>query len=374
MREFHIAVFPGDGIGCEVMAPCLKLLDMVVAQTGGLRLRFEQIEAGAQNYLDTGIALPEAALQTARSADAILLGAMGIPEVRYPDGTEVVPQIDLREILQLYAGIRPVRVLPGVPIPLGDPRARAIDFVLVRESTEGLFSARMATQRQGEDVVLDTMRITRQGCERLFKVAFDLARRRQRPGRQPRVTCVDKANVLPSMAFFRTIFLECADRYPDVRADCAYVDAVALRFVRAPWEFDVLVTENMFGDILSDLGAGLMGGMGMAPSADIGDDQAVFQPCHGTAPDIAGRGLANPSAMFLSAAMMLDWIGDRYDSADSRRAAALLTAAVERAFADGTLVPAEFGGSAGTAEITARVQHQLARTDVADAADRVVSD
>jgi 3-isopropylmalate dehydrogenase len=374
MREFHIAVFPGDGIGREVMAPCLALLDTAVAQAGGFHLRFEQLEAGAQHYVDTGIALPEAALRAARSADAILLGAMGIPDVRYPDGTEVVPQIDLREILQLYAGIRPVRVFPGVPIPLGDPRAREIDFVLVRESTEGLFSARTATQRQGDDVVLDTMRITRQGCERLFKVAFQLARRRRRPGRRPRVTCVDKANVLPSMAFFRSLFLECAAQHPEVRADCAYVDAVALLFVRAPWEFDVLVTENMFGDILSDLGAGLMGGMGMAPSADIGDEQAVFQPCHGTAPDIAGRGLANPSAMFLSAAMMLDWIGDRYDSAEARRAAALLTGAVERAFADGTLVPAEFGGSAGTAEITARVRHQLERTDVADEAHRVASD
>ena len=217
MREFQIAVLPGDGIGLEVMAPCLALLEAVVAQTGGFRLRFAQLEGGAQCYLDTGVALPEAALRTAASADAILLGAMGIPDVRYPNGTEVVPQIDLREHFQLYAGIRPVRVFPGVPIPLGDARARHIDFVLVRESTEGLFSARTLSQRQGDDVVLDTMRITRQGCERLFKVAFEVARRRRRPDRQPRVTCVDKANVLPSMAFFRSIFLECAAGYPDVR-------------------------------------------------------------------------------------------------------------------------------------------------------------
>jgi 3-isopropylmalate dehydrogenase len=359
MREFHIAVFPGDGIGHEVMAPCLDLLDAVVVQTGGFRLRLEQLQAGAQCYLETGVALPEAALSVARSADAILLGAMGIPDVRYPNGTEVVPQIDLREHFELYAGIRPVRVFPGVPIPLADPRARTIDFVLVRESTEGLFSARTLSQRQGDDVVLDTMRITRRGCERLFKIAFQLAQGRRHSDRQPRLTCVDKANVLPSMAFFRDIFFECAAQYPDVQADCAYVDAVAMRFVRAPWEFDVLVTENMFGDILSDLGAGLMGGMGMAPSADIGDVHAVFQPCHGTAPDIAGRGLANPSAMFLSAAMMLDWLGDRHDTADCHRAAAMLTQAVEDAFADGTLVPIEYGGSGGTAEITDRVQQHL---------------
>jgi 3-isopropylmalate dehydrogenase len=360
IREFHIAVFPGDGIGREVMAPCLDLLETVVAQVGGFGLRLDQLEAGAQCYLDTGVALPESALATARTADAILLGAMGIPDVRYPNGTEVVPQIELRERLQLYAGIRPVRVLPGVPIPLADARARSIDFVLVRESTEGLFSARTLSQKQGDDVVLDTMRISRRGCERLFDVTFQLARRRRRSDRQPRVTCVDKANVLPSMAFFRSIFLECAARYPDVQADCAYVDAVAMRFVRAPWEFDVLVTENMFGDILSDLGAGLMGGMGMAPSADIGDGEAVFQPCHGTAPDIVGRGLANPTAMFLSAAMMLEWLGDRYETRECHRAAAMLTQAVEDAFADGMLVPAEYGGTAGTAEITERVHRHLA--------------
>ena len=145
----------------------------------------------------------------------------------------------------------------------------------------------------------------------------------------------------------------------------------ALRLVRSPWEFDVLVTENMFGDILSDLGAGLMGGMGMAPSADIGDAHAVFQPCHGTAPDIAGRGLANPTAMFLSAAMMLDWLGDRHAVPACQRAARALTQAVERAFADGTLVPVEHGGGAGTAEIAERVRREIAARDGSSRARRV---
>src|SRR5690606_8523578 len=146
--------------------------------------------------------------------------------------------------------------------------------------------------RRTEDAVYDTQRISRAACERIFTLAFELARSRKRDGRVPSVTCVDKANVLPSMAFFRSVFTECSSAFPDVEARYAYVDATALRLVRAPWEFDVLVTENMFGDILSDLGAALMGGMGMAPSADIGDRQAVFQPCHGSAPDIAGRGIA----------------------------------------------------------------------------------
>jgi 3-isopropylmalate dehydrogenase len=366
-REFRITVFPGDGIGREVMTPCLALLEAVTSQAPEFRLRLESHEAGAEHYLKTGVALPEAAMRAAASADAILLGAMGHPDVRYPNGTEVVPQIDLRDRFQLYAGLRPVRVFSGVRIPLADPRARDIDFVIVRESTEGLFAARSESRREGDEAVLDTMRITRRGSDRLFEAAFALARRRRRPGRPPRVTCIDKANVLPSMAFFRRLFLACAARYPDVTADCLYVDAAALRLVQSPWDLDVLVTENMFGDILSDLGAGLMGGMGMAPSADVGDAHAVFQPCHGTAPDIAGRGRANPTAMFLSAAMMLDWLGDRHSVPACRRAARGIEYAVERAFAAGTLVPVEHGGDAGTVEIAASVLREIAVEELSTA-------
>jgi 3-isopropylmalate dehydrogenase len=355
MREFRIAVFPGDGIGREVMAPCLAVLDALINRVGGFRLRLETYEAGAEQYRATGIALPEDALLGAERADAILLGAMGLPDVRYPDGTEVAPHLDFRQRFQLYAGVRPIRVLRGSPTPLADPRARQIDCVLVRESTEGLFAARTLTERDGDAAVRDTMLITRRTCERLFAFAFALARVRRDAGRPGRVTCVDKANVLPSMAFFRRIFLECAAKFPDVPAECAYVDAVGLRLVRSPWDFDVLVTENMFGDILSDVGAALLGGMGMAPSADIGDEHAVFQPCHGTAPDIAGRGLANPTAMFLSAAMMLEWLGERHKVPACGRAAAALVRAVEAAFAEGTMVTVENGGTAGTAVVTARV-------------------
>ena len=361
MRTFRIAVLAGDGIGREVMAPCLSLLETVAAHAGGFRLAFTPYAAGAELYRDTGVSLPAEALEGADAADAILLGAMGLPGIRYPNGTEVTPQIELRERFQLYAGVRPVRVLAGVPIPLADPRARRIDCVLVRESTEGLFAARTLTRRDGDDAVYDTMRISRVACERLFDFAFALARKRARGTRRGRVTCVDKANVLPAMAFFREIFHERASRFGDVDADCAYVDATALRLVRAPWDFDVLVTENMFGDILSDLGAAVMGGMGMAPSADIGDTHAVFQPCHGTAPDIAGRGIANPTAMFLSAAMMLEWLGDRHGADACSRAAVALTQAVERAFAAGSLVPVEYGGTAGTQEIADRVHRQLDR-------------
>ncbi|HEX4273365.1 MAG TPA: isocitrate/isopropylmalate family dehydrogenase [Rhizomicrobium sp.] len=365
MQSFQIAVFPGDGIGHEVTAPTVSLLQMLAGRVGGFGLNFETYQAGAGLYRDTGVALPASAMQAATCADAILLGAMGLPDVRYPDGTEVQPHLDMREAFALYAGIRPIRILRGTPTPLADPRAAQVDCVLVRESTEGLFASRTESRRDN-DAVYDTMKISRSVSERLFEQAFQLAIRRAkaRGDRAPRVTCVDKANVIPSLAYFRSIFLDVAKRYPDVPSDCAYVDATALRLVRSPWEFDVLVTENMFGDILSDLGAALIGGMGMAPSADIGDKHAIFQPCHGTGPDIAGKGLANPTAMLLSAAMMLEWLGDRHDNTSCRQAAQILTQAVEAAFTPGDLVSTEIGGKAGTAEIMARVTAALEQEKV----------
>lgn len=305
-------------------------------------------------YRDTGVALPATALAAASKADAILLGAMGWPDIRYDDGTEISPQIDLRIEFGLYAGVRPVRTLPSMKPVLADERARSLDFVVIRESTEGLFSSR------GKGVVIedrearDTMVVTREVCERLFDFSFRLARERKAKGGKGIVTCVDKANVFASFAFFRKIFDERARLFPDIRAEHAYIDATALYMVRKPWELDVLVTENMFGDILSDLGAGLMGGMGFAPSADIGDRQAVFQPCHGTAPDIAGQDKANPIAMFLSAAMMLEWLGAKHERAEVVTAGGMIRAAVDTAFSDG-VIPFEVGGGDGTTEITRRV-------------------
>src|SRR5581483_7772523 len=215
-----------------------------------------------------------------------------------------------------------------------------------------------ASQRQGNEAVLDTMRVTRATCERLFHFSFKLARSRRQLGHPGRLTCVDKANVLPSMAFFRSIFQEIAASYPDVQTDYAYVDATGLRMIRNPWQLDLLVTENMFGDILSDVGAGLIGGMGMAPSADIGDKHAVFQPCHGTAPDIMGQGKANPTAMILSAAMMLDWLAEKHEHPLAAEAAQRIERAVDRAFASG-IKPFEFGGEDGTSNIADAVLKHL---------------
>lgn len=215
--------------------------------------------------------------------------------------------------LGLYAGVRPARAIPGVAPALADRRARDIDLVLVRESTEGLFASRGQGVIEDDRVARDTMVITREGSKRVHDFAFRLARRRKERGRPGSVTCVDKANVFRSMAFFRKIFDERAAAFPDIEARHHYVDATALDLICRPWSFDVLVTENMFGDILSDQAAALVRGMGMALSADIGDHHGLFQPCHGSAPDIAGQGKANPTAAILSAALMLDWLGERHD-------------------------------------------------------------
>jgi 3-isopropylmalate dehydrogenase len=357
--SFHISVLPGDGIGQEVM-PCAKSILEEVGKQIGRRFHFVQHRAGAQHYADHGVALTDAVLADCEKADAILFGAMGLPHVRGADGTEIIPQLDLRFRFDLYAGVRPIRTFKGLPTPLADPRASEIDFVLVRESTEGLFYARGRGEMQGDEIAYDTMKISRHGTERVCEFAFKLAEHRaQSKGRAGRVTNVDKANVFTSMAFWRKIFEEKAAKYSSIPSDSAYVDAMALNLVMKPWNYDVLVTENMFGDILSDLIAALVGGMGMAPSGDIGDKHGLFQPAHGTAPDIAGLGKANPTAMILSAAMMLDWLGAKHGDSALTDGARAIESAVEQAFAQGQVRPFEFGGQSGTAQVTQAVLSHL---------------
>jgi 3-isopropylmalate dehydrogenase len=355
---FHIAVLPGDGIGPEVMTPALEILRKVADLTPGLAFRFTEAAAGAGCYRDTGKSMPESTIELCEEADAILLGACGLPHIRYPDDTEIMPQVELRFIFDLYAGVRPCRLIPGIPSPIVGAAERGIDLVLIRESTEGLFAS-MGKGVVSDDEARETLVITRKTSERLFEFSFRLAERRKARGKPGKLACVDKANAFKAYAFFRKLFDEAAARHPQVAAERLYVDACAAMLVRRPWDFDVMVMENMFGDILSDLTAGLIGGMGMAPSADIGDTHAVFQPCHGTAPDIMGKGLANPTAMILSAAMMLDWLGERHDHKGAAAAARAIEGAVDRAFAAG-LKPAEFGGGDGTADIARTVLGTLA--------------
>jgi 3-isopropylmalate dehydrogenase len=357
MKDISIAVLPGDGIGPEVMDSALQVLEQV-GQLIQRQFVAQQYPAGAQNYLDTGESLPESTLAACRAADAILFGAMGLPHVRGKDGTEIIPQLDIRFALDLYAGVRPVRTWPGLPVPLSDPRAMNIDLVLIRENTEGLFHARGRGVVEG-DAVYDTQKISRTGTTRIVDFAFRLARDRIQRGKPGKVTNVDKANVFASMAFWRRIFEDRATQFPDIKTENAYVDAMALNLVLKPWQYDVLVTENMFGDILSDLIASLVGGMGMAPSGDIGDHHGLFQPAHGTAPDIAGQGIANPTAMILSAAMMLDWLAVKMDDGALATGARVIEQAVQSAFACQAVRPREFGGTSGTSDITRAVLERL---------------
>jgi len=253
--------------------------------------------------------------------------------------------------------VRPCRLIPGVPSPIVGAAEHGIDLVLIRESTEGLFSS-MGKGVVTENEARETLLITRKTSERLFEFSFRLAERRKARGRPGRLACVDKANAFKAYAFFRKLFDECAVRHADVATDRIYVDACAAMLVRKPWDFDVMVMENIFGDILSDLTAGLIGGMGMAPSADIGDTHAVFQPCHGTAPDIMGQGKANPTGMILSAAMMLDWLGVKHGHPPATEAALRIERAVDAAYAKG-LTPCEFGGGDGTSAIAGAVLKAL---------------
>src|SRR5882757_4067545 len=300
-NALHIAVLGGDGIGPEVMAPALEILRKIEAKSD-LKFRFTDAPAGANHYRETGKSMPESTIKLCEEADAILLGACGLPSVRYPDNTEIMPQVELRFIFDLYAGVRPARLVPGVPSPIVGAQERGIDFVLIRESTEGLFASMgkgIVTQNEARE----TLVVTRDKTERLFDFSLKLAERRKKRGKPGRLTLVDKANVFKAFNWQRDIFNERKPKFPGVKTDMLYVDACAAMMVKKPWDFDVMVMENMFGDILSDLAAGLIGGLGIAPSADIGDTHAVFQPCHGTAPDIMGKAQANPTAMILSVAI-----------------------------------------------------------------------
>ena len=351
--DLRIAVLPGDGIGLEIMDACRAILDALEGRVGGYTLCYTPYRAGAALFSETGTDITDEDFDALGHADAILLGAIGDPTVRHPNGTEISPHLRIRTAFKLCTGLRPAKAYPNAPRRLRDERAADIDLVVVRESTEGLFHTAQIGEIIDDLEATEIMKITRPVCEQLFDETFALARRRKAQGGKGKVTCVDKANVFKAMAFFRKVFDERAARNPDIEVGYNYVDAQALDLIRRPWEFDVLVMENMFGDILSDLTAALVGGMGMAPCGEIGRDHAMFQPAHGSAPDIAGQDKANPTAMILSAAMMLEWLGERHDIDALKTAAKVLEAAVSEGFASGRVNPKEFGGPHGTKE-TAR--------------------
>ncbi len=325
---YRICVIPGDGIGQEVIPAAVQAL-----QALPLSLAFTQADAGWGCFERRGVSVPEETLQAIRDSDAALFGAVSSP-MRKVEGYKSAV-ITMRQQLDLYANIRPV-----VSIPVASSR-RGVDMVVVRENTEGLY---VGQEERLPDRAIARRVITVRGSERIVLYAYHLAQRRPRR----KVTIVHKANVLKeTCGLFREIGLRIAAEHPDVTTEEMLVDTAAMRLVTDPQAFDVLVTTNLFGDILSDEASALCGGLGLAPSGNIGEHAAVFEPVHGSAPDIAGKGIANPMAAILAAAMMLDHLGEPGQAQRLRRA-------VVHVLEHGPLPP-DLGGSARTTDVTAAI-------------------
>jgi 3-isopropylmalate dehydrogenase len=313
-QPYRIAVIPGDGVGPEVVREGLKVLD-AACQAEGVRYEAVTFDLGGERYLRTGETLPDSVLDELRQFDAIYFGAVGHPDVP-PGVLERGILLRLRFALDLFVNLRPVRLFPGVPTPLRDKTPDDIDFVVVRENTEDVYALDGTAFRQGteDEVALQTAIYTRRGTERVIRYAFDLARRRAAErGKPAKVTLVDKANVMTvGHGLWRRVFAEVAAEFPEVETEALYVDAAAMEFVLHPERFQVIVTTNLFGDILTDLGAAIQGGIGIAPSGNIHPERtSLFEPVHGSAPTIAGKGLACPLAAILTAALMMEHLGEQ---------------------------------------------------------------
>ncbi len=346
----RIALLPGDGIGLEVTAEARKVLECVAAQDG-LALELVAWPHGAQRYLDTGQTItPGEMAELERDYDAILLGALGDPRV---PGNEHARDIllGLRFKLDLYINLRPVKLVDARFSPLREVRAEDVDMVVFRENTEGVYVGLGGTFKQGtpDEVAIEEDVNTRKGVERIVRAAFAYARERGRA----RVTLADKANAMRNAGgLYRRVFAEVAAEYGDVASNAMYIDALAMDLVLHPAKYDVVVTSNLFGDILSDVAAALVGGLGLAPSANLHPGKpGLFEPVHGSAPDIAGRGLANPLAAILTAALMLEHLG----YADT---AGRIEAAVGAAIRAGQTTP-DLGGRLGTQAVGDWIRREL---------------
>ena len=344
MKTHRVAVIAGDGIGPEVIAEGIKVLNAVAAKDGTFGFEFEHFPWGCEYYLKTGRMMAEGALDELRKFDAIFLGAVGYPGV--PD------HISLRDLLLAirhdfdeYVNVRPVKLLKGAPCPLTDVRREDIDMVFIRENSEGEYSGSGAWLYKGrpEEVVIQNGVFSRRGTERIMRYAYELARREKKT-----LTSISKGNALNySMVFWDQVFKEVGAEYPDVETRSLLVDAASMFMVKDPKRFQIVVASNLFGDILTDLGAAISGGMGLAAGANINPERvfpSMFEPIHGSAPDIAGKGLANPLATVWSASQMLDFFGH----ADCARE---LIDVIERLLVAKKCLTPDLGGSATTAQV-----------------------
>ena len=355
--NYRIALIPGDGIGREVIPEGRRVLERAAA-LAGMTLEFEEFPWGSEHCLAHGRMMPEDGLERLLSFNAILLGAVGDP--RIPDHVTLNGLLlPIRRGFDQYACVRPAFFYPGTDSPLVDYKPGDIDFIVVRENTEGEYAQVGGHVYQGmaDEVALQTAVFTRHGTERVMRFAFELARSRPRR----RLTSVTKSNAQGyGMTFWDRVFREVAAEYPDVATESLLVDAACMDLVRRPEHFDVMVASNLFGDILTDLAAIVTGSLGLAPSANLNPPRrfpSMFEPVHGSAPDIAGRGLANPLATILSAAMMLDFLGQP-------QAAAAIQAAVRAVLQDGDALTADLGGNASTRQCADAVVGKLEKAGV----------
>ena len=328
-NKYQIAVIPGDGIGKEVMEATISVLDE-------LNIDFDYVYgiAGDECNEEHGTPLPQETIDIIRDSDACLFGAAG------ETAADVI--VKIRQEMKMFANLRPVKSYPNTKSIFEN-----VDFMIVRENTEGLYIANQ--EEESEDGAIAKRIITREAEERIINYAFQYAKDNNRT----KVTAVHKANVLKKTdGLFKKIFYEVAEKYPDINTEDFYVDATAMYLVTQPQEFQVIVTTNLFGDILSDEGAGLVGGLGLTPSANIGADGALFEPVHGSAPDIAGQQKANPIAMMLSAIMMLRYLGEN-------EAANKFDAAILKVLNEGKTLTSDLGGSSTTIEVAQAIKDSL---------------
>ena len=343
MKSYRIALIPGDGIGQEVAPQGVRVLDAAAA--GSFALRYESFPWGCAYYLKHGRMIAEDALETLKTFDAIYFGAVGFPTV--PDHVSLRGlRLPICQGFDQYVCLRPSLLLPGVKSPLAGKKAGEIDFIVVRENTEGEYTGAGGRSHRGLpiEVAVETSVFSRVGVERIIRYAFQLARSRPRK----RVINATKSNAQQhSMTFWDEIFVEVARDFPDVTTERELIDALAARFVMRPESLDVVVGSNLFGDILTDLGAAVVGGLGLAPSGNINPERqfpSMFEPVHGSAPDIFGKGIANPIAMIWCGAMMLDFLGER-------ESARLIVSAIQAVTAEGKAVTRDLGGQASTVEV-----------------------
>ena len=337
--KYNIALIPGDGIGPELTETTLRVMN-AVQKRFDVELRFVELEAGDSCLEKRGVALPEETVEAIKGSDVCIKGPVG------ETAADVI--VKLRMMFDLYANIRPVKAYHGVPCLRED-----IDFVFVRENTEGLYKG---FEFMFDDTAIGLRVISRKGCERIAKKAFELALDRNK---KRKVTAVHKANVMKvTCGLFAEVCREIATKYPDVSFNEQYVDAASMRLIKEPQNYDVIVTTNLFGDILSDEAAQLVGGLGMAPAGNIGDNFALFEPVHGSAPTRVGKHTANPCSMILASKMMLAWLGERHNDPVCSKAAEAVEAGVAEVLRKGLTVP-DFGGKLKTVEMGGAVAEEI---------------